>query len=200
MKGAIQCDSFFCDAYYALINTFRSTKEYDSAMKYVDLALQINKVDLWAMKIKGMLYLNKKEYHRASAYFYNLVNMQPREATWLYYYAQSLIKSNKLDSALSITLQMEQMMQQQEGWDSRAISFYLQGQIAFQKEDYQKAFRGFDAIKSTYKRNSEYCYYYGLTFMRKENPDMKKAKRFVKRAFKLGYDEVDAGVKEELGI
>jgi predicted Zn-dependent protease len=199
-KGAIKRDSFFCDAYYALVNSFRSTKDYDSAMKYIDLTLKNNKIDLWALKVKGMLMLNMKDYNQAATYFKALFDQQPREATWLYYYVQSLIKLNKLDSAWSLTMQMETLMRQQEGWDSKSLSYFMQGQIAFQRMNYKTAFRAFDEIKDTYKQNSEFCYLYGVTLMRNENPNMRRAKRYIKRAMKLGYEEVETKIREELKI
>jgi tetratricopeptide (TPR) repeat protein len=199
-KGAIKRDSFFCDAYYVLVNSFRSTKDYDSAMKYIDLTLKNNKIDLWAMKIRGILLLNKKDYNLAETYFKDLYDLQPREATWLYYYVQSLIKLNKLDSAWSLTMQMEMLMMQEEGWDSKSLSYYMQGQIAFQRMNYKTAFRAFNEIKSVYRQNSEFCYLYGMTLMRKENPNMNKAKRFIKRAVKLGYGDVETKIREELKI
>lgn len=129
-KGAINKDSMFCDAYDYLSYCFRRNKQYDSALNVINASLRINSSNYWARKTKGFIYMDKKDYNQSAIYFKEQNTKQPNEGIWLYYYTESLIKLNLLDSAQTMTLKMQYVMQQQEGWNSLEISLYLQGKIA----------------------------------------------------------------------
>lgn len=185
-KGAIEEDSLFCDAYFNLIKSYNKTKDYKSALNYTDLALKTNSFDIWLIKAKGFLLYKLKEYQKASEYFEELIEKQPRNALWYYYSAESLIKLDLLDSAKVTTIKMETIINQSYNTDYKVLSYYLQGKIAYHKNEFALAQRAFSMIKNSFKKNGEFCYYYGMTFI--HQGEAKKAKKYIKRSVRYGYD------------
>jgi hypothetical protein len=43
-------------------------------------------------------------------------------------------------------------------------------------------------VKYIYKRDKDFCYYYAISLLNKEDPNVKKGIRFLKRAKKRGYE------------
>jgi tetratricopeptide (TPR) repeat protein len=188
-KGAINKDSMFCDAYDYLTICFIKNKQYDSALNSISQSLKINSSNFWALKEKGFIYYwDKKDYNAASLYFNARHLKQADEPVWLFYLSQSLIKLNLLDSAQNMAIQTQLALQKEGNEQSLEISFFLQGQIAYLKHNYSTALRAFERIKSIYKNNSEFCYYYGMSLLNADNPNVKKGNRFIKRAKRLELD------------
>jgi hypothetical protein len=191
-KGAIQKDSMFCDAYDYLTICFQKNKQYDSALYYIDKSLKINSSNFWALKRKGFIYYwYKKDYSAASTYFCQQHLKQINEPFWLFYFSQSLIKLNLLDSAQNMALQTQIALQKDENENSLEISLFLQGQIAYLKHNYTSALRAFERIKSIYKNNSEFCYYYGMSLLNADKPNIKKGNRFINKSKKLAFKNED---------
>ena len=184
-KGAIKEDSLFCDAYASLINAYSTTKDYQSALNITDMALKKNSFDMGLVKAKGILLYKLMEYQKASAYFGELIEKQPGNMFWYYYSAESLIKLDLLDSAKVNTIKMETIIHQGYHPDFKVLSYYLQGKIAYHKNEFELAKRAFTMVKSDFKKNGEFCYYYGMTLM--HQGDHKKAKKYLKRSAKRGY-------------
>jgi tetratricopeptide (TPR) repeat protein len=199
-KDAIMKDSLFCDAYYCLTICYRKTKEYDSALKYIDASLKVNASDFWARKVKGLIYMDKEDYNTSAAYYNKLKIEQPEECVWLYYLSRSLIELNQLDSAKRTTLAMQFLMHQQGYTKSQQVSTYLQSKIAFKKGDFNTALRAYKTIETEYNKDAEFCYYYGLCYLNTEKPNINKAKRLVQKAIKLGYNKVDQNIVKKLNI
>lgn len=197
-KGAIEIDSFFCDAYYGAINSFNIICDYENALIYTDLALKNNAFNTELIKTKGRLLYKLKEYKKSSDYYQNLIELQPRNAVWYYYSSESLIKLNLLDSAKVNIIKMETIINQNYNTDLKVLSYYVQGKIAYLNHEYSKALQAFSMVEKEFKKNGEYCYYYGMTFLNQD--DNNKAKKYIKRSIKYGYTEIDEETKKILGL
>lgn len=99
---------------------------------------------------------------------------------------------------MKYTIEMEYIMSQQEDWDSKIASFYLQGKIAYYNQEFEKARKAFRVIKSKYRRNGDFCYHYGLALMKLNEPN--KAKRYINKAIHLGYDDINKDEVKSLNI
>jgi tetratricopeptide (TPR) repeat protein len=198
LEGAIKLDSLFCDAYYSLIVAYAQVHDYKNSMKYVNLALKSNSLNPWLIKTKGLLLLKSGKFEKAVEYYNNLIGQQPRNPLWYYYCAESLIELNQLESAKINAIKMETIINQNYNTDLKVLSYYLQGKIAFLNEDFTKALQAFSLIKSDFKRSADFCYYYGMTYLKKN--DKKNAKKYIKKSIKLGYEDVENEVKEMLDL
>lgn len=198
LEGAIKLDSLFCDAYYSLIVAYSRINDFDNSLKYVDLALKNNSLNPWLIKTKGILLYKSMNYQKASDYYDKLIDLQPRNPIWYYYSAKSLIKLNLLDSAKVNAVKMETIINQNYNTDLKVLSYYLQGKIAYQKDDFDRAKRVFNIIKKDFRRDPEFCYYYGMTCLKLN--DNKNARKYIKKSIKFGYNEVQPDIKEILGL
>jgi len=198
-KGAIKADSLFCDAYDNTANVFIRKENYDSAIKYIDLSLAINSANRWAGKTKIRLHFEMGEYEKAGEYAYSQHLKQADEGIWLYYLAESLFHRDLLDSAKFITLKMQVAMQKQELELATATSMYLQGKIFCKMKKYESAQRALLQAKENYHKDAEFNYYLGLTYLYGEEPNLKKAKKYIIRAFKKNF-EIPPEVSEMLNL
>ncbi|MBI4645055.1 MAG: hypothetical protein HY738_00295 [Bacteroidia bacterium] len=196
-KEAIENDSLFCDAYDYLAFCFNKNNQLDSALKYIDASLKVNSSNYDAIRTKGFFYMDNKDYNMAARHFYQQHLKQPNEGEWLYYIIRSLIELNLMDSAYNTTKKMEIAYNKQGNENSKDLSLFLQGIIASLKGDYSNAKQMFSSIEESYEWNKEFCYYFGLCHLNGENPKIRKAKKYIRRARKLGYD-VEQSVIDKL--
>ena len=193
---AIKYDSLFCDAYFYLIKAYTKLQNYDKAMELNNIVLKNDGMQPWFLIQKGILHLLKHEYKAASDHYYGLIEIQPNNGDWYYYFAESLIKQNLLDSAKKYTMKMEYILNQNGHWDPHIASFYLQGKIMYYKQEYNKAYSALNDIKKNYRRNADFCYHYGLVLFKLD--EKKKALRYIKKAERLGYPELDQSIYSNL--
>ena len=187
-KGAIKEDSLFCDAYDYTARVFMKKENNDSALKYIDLSLGVNASNQWAGDMKIHLLFLLKEYEKAGDYAYSRHLKESDEGIWLYYLAESLFERDLLDSAKNITLKMQMVMQKQGNELASVHSMYLQGKIFCKMKEYMIAQRALKKVKSNYRGNAEFNYYLGLTYLYGENPNQKKARKYIKKAFNKDMD------------
>ncbi len=197
--GAIKVDSLFCDAYDYAAEIFIKKEKYDSALKYINLSLTVNAANRSAGKTKIRLHFILKEYKEAGDFAFARHLKQPDEGLWLYYLAESLFHRDLLDSAKATTLKMQMVMQQQENEFAASTSMYLQGKIFCKMKEYNIAQKALKQVKQEYRKDAEFNYYLGLTYIYGEKPNEKKAKRYIIRAFKKGFI-VPQQIASELNI
>lgn len=194
-KEALKHDNYLCDAYDLLAYCFRDFKEFDSAMIAVDKSLQINPSNTWARKMKGLLYMDMKEYEKSTTYFKEQFKVEPQESMWLNYMTEALIRMNLLDSAQKCAVSLQQI----NGATSDLAQF-VQAKISFKKKDYATAIAIFEEIEKAYKKNPEYCYYFGASLVNYDDKDnIKKAKKLIKRSMRKGY-EIDKDILKKCGL
>lgn len=198
-KGAIKEDSLFCDAYDYTARVFMKKEKNDSALKYIDLSLGINAANPWAGDMKIHLHFLLKEYEKAGDYAYSRHQKQSDDGQWLYYLAESLFERDLLDSAKNITLKMQMVMQNQGNEYASVQSMYLQGKIFCKMKEYEIAQRALRNVKSKYRSDAEFNYYLGLTYLYSENPNYKKAGKYIKKAFKKDM-EIPSEVSNALSM
>ncbi len=198
-KGAIKVDSLFCDAYDYTASVFIEKEKFDSALKYIDLSLAINSANRWAGKTKIQLHFNLGEYEKAGDYAFSQHLKQADEGIWLYYLAESLFHRDLLDSAKCITLKMQLTMQKQGLELAAATSMYLQGKIFCKMRKYESAQRALLQVNKNYHKDAEFNYYLGLTYLYGEEPNLKKAKKYIIRAFKRNI-EIPSEVSKMLNL
>ena len=187
-KGAIKEDSLFCDAYDYTARVFMKKENNDSALKYINLSLGVNAANQWAGNMKIQLLFILKEYEKAGDYAYSRNLKQSDEGKWLYYLAESLFERDLLDSAKNVTLKMQIVMQEQGNELASINSMYLQGKIFCKMKEYNIAQRALREVKEKYHGDAEFNYYLGLTYLYGENPNPKKARKYIKKAFKKDMD------------
>lgn len=198
-KQAIILDSLYCDAYYAVIQQYLKLNELDSALKFTELAIDLDRTKDWLLLLKGKLLLMKGEAKRSADHFNSLMQQQTSVPSWIYYHIESLILLNELDSAQKLTIEMEKL-QRQQYVEYPTESYFLQAKIAFFKKDYQTALKAFELIKFYMKRHEGAYYYFGLTLLNQETPDVEKARKFIKKAKRNKYYNIDPAVLKQLNI
>lgn len=198
-KQAIIFDGLFCDAYHAVIQQYLKLNELDSALKFTELALNLDKTKDWLLLLKGKLLLQRAEAKASADHFYNLMQLQSTVPSWMYYHIESLIMLNELDSAQKMTIEMEKLLRAQYV-EYPTESYFLQAKIAFFKNDYKTALKAFELIRFNLKKHEGAYYYYGLTLLKQEIPDGTKARKYIKKASRNHYKGIDPEVLKQLNI
>ncbi|NQU34490.1 MAG: hypothetical protein HQ521_14760 [Bacteroidetes bacterium] len=199
-KAAIAEDSLFCDAYYNLIICLNNSQNYDSALKYVDLAIKINPSKYWVRKTKGLLFMIKNDYESSSKYFAKQIEIQPEDPLWFYYHAISLIELEKFDSARKSAISMEYLLTKADNIYAHSLGLYLQARIKYKQQDFNKALIVFNQIYDDYKNEALYNYYYGVCNLKQDIPNEKKARKHIKKALRKGYTKFDPEIIKNLKI
>jgi len=169
-------------------------------MVIINLSLKLNASSFSARKAKGLIYLDMKDYRQSASYFKEQSTKQPKENVWLYYYSESLYKQDLLDSAMSVALIMQNTVDREKYWRNYESCLLLQAEIVYKKNHFSKALELLDQIRFDFKDNAEFCYYYGLSNLNVvENPNKRKAKKYIERAIDKGYD-VDKELIDKLQI
>jgi tetratricopeptide (TPR) repeat protein len=187
-KGSISKDSLFCDAYEGLAYCYRLKNEPKNALEIINSSLIVNASNYSAQKTKGfILLMDLKDYDQSAQYFMKQSNAQPENPFWLYYFTKSLIGLNLLDSADAMARKTQWALTSQNDENAMAIGLYLMGEIAYKSGNYEGACRAFGLIKDSYKKDAEFCCFYGISLLKLPSPDKKHANKFIKKAQKLGY-------------
>lgn len=187
-KGSISKDSLFCDAYEGLAYCYRVKNQPQDALDIINSSLDINASNYSAQKTKGyILLIDLKDFKQSAGYFKNQNKLQPDNPLWLYFLTKSLIGMEMLDSAKAVALKTQMAYQKNEDENAMEIGLYLQGIIAYKEAYYEGAVRAFSYIHNLYKKDPEFLCFYGISLLKINNPDKKRAARLIKKAQKYGY-------------
>ncbi len=111
--------------YYALAQLYTEKKDLEQAKQLIEKASNIDPKNIWYTEELAILNYDTQQFQKAIPFFKKLVEHEPTNLSWLYGYGDCLLRSGKVDEAITVLNKAEDVMGKNPSLSMEKYSLYM---------------------------------------------------------------------------